>query len=44
MQGKGISRVRLKREESITSKKETMLFQEMKWYFNYFAIILFIAF
>lgn len=44
VQGKGISRVRLKREESITSKKETMLFQEMKWYFNYFAIILFIAF
>lgn len=44
MQGKGICRVCFKREECITSKKETMLFQEMKQYFNSFVVIVFIAF
>lgn len=44
VQGKGICRVCFKREKRITSKKETMLFQEMKQYFNSFAVIVFIAF
>lgn len=44
VQGKGSSKVRFKREEHITGKKDTMLSQKMKRYFNFFAVILFIAF